>query len=72
MVHFVGMKSFKTILVLFSGTCLVIAGFLGIVVVLDFVTLVEMRELFVRLVVIMGIVAAVSTGLLLLQHINKD
>lgn len=66
------MKSFKTILVLFSGTCLVIAGFLGVVVVLDFVSLVEMRELFVRLVVIMGIVAAVSTGLLLLQHINKD
>ncbi|MBY0309677.1 hypothetical protein K2Q16_00835 [Patescibacteria group bacterium] len=66
------MKSFKTILVLFSGTSLIIAGFLGVVVVLDFVSLIEMRELFIRFVIIMGIIGAVSTGILLLQHLNKE
>jgi hypothetical protein len=66
------MQSVKRILVLFTGLSLIVAGLLGVVVVFDFMSLTDMRELLVRLVSVLGIVSGVSLGLLLLGHINHQ
>jgi len=65
------MQSVKRILVLFTGISLIVAGVLGVVVVFDLITLAEMRDVLVRLVMVLGIVSGVSLGLLLLGHINR-
>jgi hypothetical protein len=66
------MQSTKRILILFTGMSLVVAGFLGIIVVLDVISLADLRELIIRLVMVFGILATVSVGLLLLGHINRQ
>jgi hypothetical protein len=65
------MQSLKRIVVLFTGISLVVAGGLGVVVVFDFISLAEMRDVLVRLVMVLGIVSGVSLGLLLLGHLNR-
>jgi hypothetical protein len=66
------MQSVKRILVLFTGLSLIVMGILGVVVVFDFISLAEMRELLVRLVMVLGIISGVSLGLLLLGYINRS
>ncbi len=66
------MKQFQTLLVAYTGVSLIIAGLLAIALVLDFVSLEKMRELLVRVVLIMGIVIAVSGGMLLLGYLHRE
>ncbi len=66
------MKSFERLLVVFTGISFLIAGLLGVALVLDFVSLDKMREILVRVVLIMGIIIAVAGGLLLLGRFNRD
>lgn len=66
------MKQFQTLLIAYTGVSLIIAGLLAIALVLDFVSLEKMRELLVRVILIMGIVIAVSGGLLLLGQLNRE